>query len=218
MPFGVRFENLPAGHLLARHAERHEWFLVGIHRAVGDRARDRRQVVNADRGQLAIAADAPMQVLLQLHDRDETRLVDRRQRHHRAGDKRPIARLVVDRFVDLHRESRRLRRVLRQTAFDAERARSARARPPTSNKSGRSASRSSRMTCCAPGRLERRSPIRSHKSCSLHLVLTQRMLDQRTTLRAAAALDVDDIFHVAADLVERFAQRLRSGTASPTAG
>ena len=33
------------------------------------------------------------------------------------------------------------------------------------------------------------------------------MLDERAALRAAAALDIDDVFHVAADLLERFAER-----------
>ena len=86
--------------------------------------------------------------------------------------------------------------------------RSARARPPASNRSGRSASKSSRITCCAPAALNGASRFEAANVARLHFVLPQRMLDQRATLRAAAALDLDHILDVAADLLERFAQRL----------
>ena len=36
--FRMRLQNLPAGHFLARHAERHERLFVGIDRAIGDSA------------------------------------------------------------------------------------------------------------------------------------------------------------------------------------
>ena len=87
--------------------------------------------------------------------------------------------------------------------------RSARARPPTSNRSGRSASRSSRITCCLPAGLNAVSDSKPQKpqaftsSCPSGFSTSEPHCGQRR------ALDLDDVFHVAADLLERFAERLR---------
>ena len=61
----------------------------------------------------------------------------------------------------------------------------------------------------AAGSLERRFRFEAADGAGFHFVLAERVLDQRAALRAAAAFDVDDVFHVAADLLERFAERFR---------
>ena len=149
----VRFENLPAGHFLARHAERDERLFVWIDRAIRDRRRDRRQVVDADRRQLAVAADAPVQIFLQLHDGDEARFVDRRQRHHGAGDERPVASIC--RSTDLSTFTVEARRLGRRTSAGRFRCRACRAargpgRRRRTGRADRPADRAASLACCRP--------------------------------------------------------------------
>ncbi len=207
--FGVRFEDLPAGHFFAGHTEGSERFFIGVDRAVGDVAADRGHVVDADRGQLAVAADAPVEVLLQLHDGDQARFVDGRQRHHGAGDKRAVARFVGDRFVDLHREAGRFGGVFWQARFDTERAAEGAGEAADVEQVGAIGQEVEPHDLLVAGAFERRFRFEAADGADFYFVLAERVLDQRAALRAAAAFDVDDVFHVATDLLERFAERFR---------
>ena len=176
--FGVRFEDLPAAHFLAGHAERDEWIFVGIHRAVVDVAADGRQVVHADRGELAVAADAPVQIFLQLHDGDEAGFVDGRQRHHGARDERAVARFVGERFVDLHREARWLRVVFRQSGFDSECAAEGAGEATDVEQVGAIGEEVEPHYLLAAGPLEGRFGFKAAHGAGFDFVLAERVLDE----------------------------------------
>ena len=63
--------------------------------------------------ELAVAADAPVQVFLQLHDGDEAGFVDRGKRHYGAGNKWAVAGFVGRGFIDGDGEARGFYIVLR---------------------------------------------------------------------------------------------------------
>src|SRR5262249_5196550 len=58
----------------------------------------------------------------------------------------------------------------------------------------------------ATGALEGRFRLEAAHRAGFHFVLAERVFDERAALRAAAAFDLDNIFHVAAYLLERFLQ------------
>ena len=170
--------------------------------------RDRRQVVDADRRQLAVAAHAPVQVLLQLHDGDEASLVDRRQRHHGAGDVRAVAIRVLDGRIDGDLNVGRLDRIFRQAALDAERAPQRPRQAADVEQVGPVGQQIEPHRLLLAGRLERRFRFVAAEAAGLHVLLPERVLDQRAALRAPREQHLDHVLHVAADLVERFAERL----------